>query len=1385
MSVNPFFQIFRKKLKENPEPLQRWLKQTAASINVTSRKDFENALLRAAQNVTDDGKRSIIYDVLASLKGLWELHRPQSKLQEAFWHHFRRGNFLEAEATYKTLARQGLDYSTTRSTAPGRLVPATTERQHILIQFHEQGLRVYSPRLEPKHDISLPSPFSIIDLIAPLTPEQLDYILPDSARKMWILAKDAEGRPQVLDTNMGFIHSDNSAQYLADKRRPPPKKAGKKAIGLSSFRDLLIVIFKQKIYYYKKERWVKWYTTTGEITAYTSTDEGFWIGHRDGGVTVLKYLTHKVLKATLDEFTRPVKGIRGSRRYVLVFDDNRLLIANHDGNPVAPPLEMGSDIADAAVLNEQILLVLHVNGMLTSRGIKQDSGIRRINLEGSYEFLFCFLHYVYCGKQDGQTVILEVPSSREMVNQLADRNIHMDNMALEPAPHAPVRNISAFIGRGGLLKEIETAQDAHFLLYGPPRTGKSSLLNVLRDALNTAGRCCLLDMRAMTEDEKKYPGFEAAFIGKCLEQHALERGALEHKSGHKALDDVITLVRGDRDYCFFCLDNFVIPDKAAPDNRDKYLSFFRYLFNHDATRIIMTCGTRGQNIVLRYLRDLEAHFGKMELLSKEIPLFTELEAKTALRRRIFPRQEMVDDIYTYTGKFPHLVNLYDQWDAFEQSPADNAAALAQKHHAYINAYFRDLSPTAYLLTAIFLRDDHIDEPVSFDVLEKRYPFLKHAFTREQIREAVTEINGYGLGISARHDDELLRISLEDTPGLFYLTAPFISLLKNFDPFFHFSAVPDWENAHKAAGAFAQITGGTLALAPELDRAASGSSKKCYVAQLSKLGLRSLKMPLATFIVIPRTPWRPGHQDAFRELAIQLQEHNRKEVEARQTGTLSNIYIILLDLLGDNTETIKDDLEGIPRASVIDAPGMKDILQAASPREKASEIIFHQLSIRERSPYMSTGAVPEELFFGRRTEVTLAQELPDNLGIFGSRTIGKTSLLKKLHALFRSHQGWKVIDMDCSRIQDETGLLTNLAEKMEVPFKDISSLARFRKYIARDAQAGGYRYLFLLDEVDRLVEYDRSVDENIFHTFNRLCTETLKTGGTAARFILFGFQEMFRQMKNPVSRLYNFMIFLPLRTLDWESAVDLVTKPVESIHLKWERRSDAEYLVEQCSRHPRLLQAACHALLANLDSGKAKRNTIHLKDVIEALASSSFREICMRFYHGPGEDNPGGKNSAPSPSEDVMMKDHHRITILAAINQLYTKNKKQFKITDIREELSDAGMEISPNALRHTLDHLCLCGVLRLKDEAVILAQKDTRSWERINKMKANRGLRARLGAPASMNPDNTAMSSFLYEFDVNIFPELLVKHFGGIDQCRLEQNNLIAKGEWRKWIKKY
>ena len=74
--------------------------------------------------------------------------------------------------------------------------------------------------------------------------------------------------------------------------------------------------------------------------------------------------------------------------------------------------------------------------------------------------------------------------------------------------------------------------------------------------------------------------------------------------------------------------------------------------------------------------------------------------------------------------------------------------------------------------------------------------------------------------------------------------------------------------------------------------------------------------------------------------------------------------------------------------------LRQIIIARDPDKRLVEIILQQVDLTVVSPYMTSGPVPENMFFGRDHELkTITRKINDtSFALIGGRKIGKTSTL---------------------------------------------------------------------------------------------------------------------------------------------------------------------------------------------------------------------------------------------------------------------------------------------------------------------------------------------------------------------------------------------------------
>lgn len=1396
--------------------LMEELKEIALNADLDQRQQFEFALLEQTKNVDDFELRKIIYEAMASFNSIWDSNKPKEGLILKFWNFYDSGEYQQAGQVCSELIQQGLDYVKKEDLEPGKFVPIFTDKKNEILQYTDEALIFRDLALKKLTTNDLPSGQRIIDVQPPLPQTLRSDDASGSIRKFYVLIEVTVKKLKIVSINTESRDFDKDHINVPDSYQ--------NANQVSVFKDYLLLLSDKAIFYYKKtDGWNQWISFSDEITHYKPHKDGLWVGLANGDVFILK---KPGLEGQRDKIKYPkeilkstghVTGICFGDSFIIICKEHDLNIIDEGSITVSKQIKSRSRILQSIILNEERIANLHANGFLIGREINQDYTAWQLNLGVNYNSIFRINDNIYIFNPNGESTHLQIPDIHGMTRTLEKQNIFLASKPIDREPDAPITHITEFTGRKKLLDEIKKEKDIHFQIYGVPRSGKTSLFHVLSNVLSNNSYCCYFDFQQFLNKVKTFEEFETSFLSKSLGQHSLKIEEDDYGHGHTTFRVVVDKIRREKAYCVFCLDNFSNPQNKAPEFQEKLRIFLIEMYVHPNVRIIATCNTSEKDNIWKYINEIRIESTQQQRKTKQnsIPYLDETEVKAALRSKLQVDSDQLGDIFRYTGCYPHLLNFFDRWEKEKINIQSYAKKIATNYSGKIFAYFKDLEPKARLLLVVCFHEDLMNKKIYFKQFHDSYPIFEKLFPKESLFEALDEIKEYDKSYHLQFTEEYFILS-GNSNALFFKEASkhllWIDIIKALNTF---NSLPTLKSADSTAEAFSRLVKIGLKSDPMVTALSGQYKEDYYVRRLTHEGRQALGMPLDTFLVIPLKPWVQGQSSGhFRSLYTSIQERMR-DVKIFSDDTLSfKSYILVLVFHGIDYKEIKDEIKGLERVSIIDAPMLKDIMVDEDPQSKSSEFIFNQLNISERSPYTTSGAVLD-LFYGRELEIALIRGLPENIGIFGTRTIGKTSLLLRLNRDIGAQKNWKVYMLDCARIDSEESLLANLAEKMKIENSKINDMEKFRHYISQQAEEANIQYLFLLDEVDRLVQYDLEHGEKIFNTFNKMGTESLESGGVAARFILVGFHQMFEQMKNPESRLYNFMVFLPLKPLDKKSALALVTQPMKAIRVKWNNEEkDANYLVDNCSSHPLLLQTACHSLLSTLDEKLESKDMIEREDIDKAFKSEQFQQLCMRFYHsaapkksnniepqkgfwervfGFGKAKEEPVEQRDEESRESIMKDIHRITILCAVLLLNKKKEQKneseyFSLTEIHDELKTNDIDISPDIARKILDHLCLLGVLRLIDEPTLIAsggeQSHAKVQAKLHEMQKDKKIRTiepkgiKLDQPENYGKRDETQLKFTYQFGVKIFPRLLVANFDGIDKCKEELEKLVEKKEW-------
>lgn len=376
--------------------------------------------------------------------------------------------------------------------------------------------------------------------------------------------------------------------------------------------------------------------------------------------------------------------------------------------------------------------------------------------------------------------------------------------------------------------------------------------------------------------------------------------------------------------------------------------------------------------------------------------------------------------------------------------------------------------------------------------------------------------------------------------------------------------------------------------------------------------------------------------------------------------------------------------------VLDYHDLRELLMATDSERRLIEIILHQVDLTVVSPYVSSGPVSENMFFGRDYELkAIMRTIRDrSFAIVGGRKIGKTSVLSKVHRLMeaagsapivrvasdatsmrradrRMAPAYHAFYLDCQHVMDYGEFFGDLALKTGVEVRSTSPGELRRMILRYRLQHPEGLIVLLLDEVDKLLAYDLHKQTRLFRVFRALSQEGL------CRFVFCGERRLNASLHDPSSPLFNFCSIMRLSYLTPRDARRIIQEPMAAMGMVFE---DPEALLEgiiaMSSCHPSIVQALCQMLIVRANeraSGRGDR-TIRLDDLRQIRASEEFRELFLEVTWG-------------------------NATALERLISVLMLPSPRFTVAEVRAALAVYGCEVQPAEVDAALEGLCLFSIL--------------------------------------------------------------------------------------------
>lgn len=350
--------------------------------------------------------------------------------------------------------------------------------------------------------------------------------------------------------------------------------------------------------------------------------------------------------------------------------------------------------------------------------------------------------------------------------------------------------------------------------------------------------------------------------------------------------------------------------------------------------------------------------------------------------------------------------------------------------------------------------------------------------------------------------------------------------------------------------------------------------------------------------------------------------------------------------------------------VLDYQDLRSLFLSKDAERQLISIILTQVDLTVVSPYVLSGPVPENMFFGRDYELKaiLRTIRERSFAIVGGRKIGKTSVLNKVHRLIEQTSGLFSIHLDCQYVTNYQEFFDAFAQNAQITIEAAAPDMLRRAMVRLRRQRGGNMIVLLLDEVDQLLAYDSQQQMRLFLVFRALSQEGL------CRFVFCGERQLNKVLHDPASPLFNFCNTICLSYLAPRDAQRMIQEPMLAMGVIFEdEETILNRIIELSSCHPNLVQYICQMVLVRIN--ERGERTLRLDDVEAVRNSGEFRDFFLEVTWG-------------------------NATTLERLITVLMANTPNFTNADVRQALQQHGCQASNTAIEGALDGLMLFSILQ-------------------------------------------------------------------------------------------
>ena len=408
------------------------------------------------------------------------------------------------------------------------------------------------------------------------------------------------------------------------------------------------------------------------------------------------------------------------------------------------------------------------------------------------------------------------------------------------------------------------------------------------------------------------------------------------------------------------------------------------------------------------------------------------------------------------------------------------------------------------------------------------------------------------------------------------------------------------------------------------------------------------------------------------LKSSLDEEDVRDVRALMLALNATSFFSLLVVVCDEShrrervQKLKELVHsGADDFIVLDYRDLYSLFLAVDAERQLMSIILGQVDLTVVSPYVVSGPVPENMFFGRDYELkAIMRTIRDrSFAIVGGRKIGKTSILNRVNQLVVQTGDFSAFYLDCHHVTNYREFFETIAIKCQVQVGSMESPDVLRRVVVRLRQKGGNgnTIVFLLDEVDSLLLFDLQQQSRLFRVFRALSQEGL------CRFVFCGERQLAGALHDSSSPLFNFCSTLRLSYLLARDVRRIVQEPMTEMGVSFEEyEALPDDIIELSSCHPNLVQAICQMLIVRINEREDR--IIRRDDLSEVRASDEFREFFLEVTWGDA-------------------------TTLERLITVLMVREPSFAVFEVREALAAQGLDLPRQRIESALEGLELFSIL--------------------------------------------------------------------------------------------